>query len=99
MAKKTEEKGEKKSEKKELPKDLTVKLYSPYKVYFNDTSQSVSALNQTGPFDILPGHHNFMTLLEKCEVVIRQNGQELKFKISRGIMHVKKNSVTIFLDV
>lgn len=99
MAKKVEEKVEKKSEKKELPKDLTVKLYSPYKVYFNDTAQSASALNQTGPFDILPGHHNFMTLLEKCEVVIRQNGQELKFKISRGIMHVKKNSVTIFLDV
>lgn len=89
---------DKKLSKEEL-KDLRVKLYSPYKVYFDDVADSVSAVNRTGPFDILPGHHNFLTLLEKCEVVIRQNSQELKFKISRGVMHVKKNSATIFLDV
>lgn len=99
MAKDTKKKSEKEIKESEQTKDLNVKLYSPYKVYFNETADSVSALNQTGPFDILPGHHNFMTLLEKCEVIIRQNGQELKFKIARGIMHVKKNSVTIFLDV
>jgi len=90
---------EPKPKKEELPKDLKVKLYSPYKVYFDDVVDSVSAVNRTGPFDILPGHHNFLTLLEKCEVVIRQKENEQKFKIARGVMHVKKNSATIFLDV
>lgn len=95
-----DEKTQKKPEKEELNlKELKVKLYSPYKVYFDDVADSVSAVNRTGPFDILPGHHNFLTLLEKCEVVVRQKGQELKFKIARGVMHVKKNSATIFLDV
>lgn len=93
------EENKKQSKGSHDPKDLKVKLYSPYKVYFDDIADSVSAVNRTGPFDILPGHHNFLTLLEKCEVVIRQNSQELKFKISRGVMHVKKNSATIFLDV
>ncbi|MEK9196406.1 MAG: hypothetical protein AAB914_03500 [Patescibacteria group bacterium] len=101
MKEDTKPKTDKKEEnqKQEMPKDLVVKLYSPYKVYFKDSADSVSAVNKTGPFDILPGHHNFLTLLEKCEVIIRQPNKAQKFKIARGIMHVKKNSVTIFLDV
>lgn len=100
MAKDTTVKpDEKLNQEQSLPKDLTVKLYSPYKVYFNDLADTVSAVNRTGPFDILLGHHNFLTLLEQCEVVIRNKKNIQKFKISRGIMHVKKNKVTIFLDV
>lgn len=80
-------------------KKLHVKLFSPYKIYFDDQANSVSAESATGPFDILQGHHNFLTLLEPCNVVIRQDTGELKFKIARGVMHVKQNSATIFLDV
>lgn len=89
----------KEKQQQDIPSGLVVKLYSPYKVYFKDSADSVSAVNKTGPFDILPGHHNFLTLLEKCEVTIRQPNKSLNFKIARGVMHVKKNSVTIFLDV
>lgn len=78
---------------------VKVKVYSPYKVYFQDSALSISAVNETGPFDILPGHHNFLTLLSPCELLIRQNDREQRVKISRGIMHVKKDSVTVFLDV
>lgn len=96
---KEDEKDEKQEIQKDIPKDLVVKLYSPYKVYFNDSADSVSAVNKTGPFDILPGHHNFLTLLEKCEVTVRQPNKSQKFKIARGVMHVKRNAITIFLDV
>lgn len=75
-----------------------LKIYSPFKVYFDGDVVSVSAVNTTGPFDILAGHHNFLTLLAPCEIVIRGTTEE-KIKITRGIMHVKADDVVIFLDV
>lgn len=78
---------------------LKIKVYSPFRVYFNDQALSISAVNDTGPFDILYGHHNFLTLLSPCELLIKQDDRDQRIKISRGIMHVKKNQVTVFLDV
>ena len=78
---------------------MHVKVHSPFKTYFDGVAQSISAVNATGPFDILPKHHNFMTLLTPCEVVIRTETNELRTKISRGVMHVKADQVIVFLDV
>ena len=76
-----------------------VKVYSPFHVYFDGDAQSVSAENLTGPFDILFGHKNFMSLLTPCEVVVRSERGEERIKIDRGVMHVRRDKVTIFLDV
>lgn len=78
---------------------MHIKVYSPFKVYFDQDGDSISAVNETGPFDILPRHHNFMTLINPCDLVIRQGGEEKRFRISRGVMHVKADQVIVFLDV
>jgi F-type H+-transporting ATPase subunit epsilon len=79
---------------------MHVKIYSPFKVYFDETALSISAENETGPFDVLPRHHNFITLLKACELVVRQvHGADQRIRISGGIMHVKADQVIIFLDV
>lgn len=81
---------------------MHVKVYSPFKVYFEDDAYSISGVNATGPFDILPQHHNFMTLLTPCELLVKTvNGPspEQKIRISGGLMHVKADQITVFLDV
>lgn len=78
---------------------MHVKVYAPFKVYFDGNASSISAVNDTGPFDILPRHHNFMTLLNPCDIIIHNERGEEKITISRGIMHVKQNQVVVFLDV
>jgi len=78
---------------------MHVKVYSPFKVYFDGEAQSISAVNDTGPFDILPQHHNFMTLLNACEVIVRTSHTEEKMQINKGVMHVKADQVIVFLDV
>lgn len=80
---------------------LHVKVYSPFQVFFDQDATTISGTNATGPFDILPEHHNFITLLEPCELVIGlpQKDKQQKIRISSGIMHVKANKVTVFLDV
>lgn len=85
------------------PKRLTmrVKVFSPTKTYFDEQAVSVSGENLTGPFDILPQHHNFITLLEPCELVMRRGSKQgsQRIKISGGLMHVKADKVVVFLDV
>jgi F0F1-type ATP synthase epsilon subunit len=78
---------------------MHIKVYSPYKVYFDEEGESISAVNATGPFDILPQHHRFMTLLSPCEVVVRSKEREERIRISGGLMHVKEDQVTVFLDI
>ena len=78
---------------------MHVKVYSPYKVYFDQNAFSISGLNATGAFDILPHHHNFITLLQPCELAIHAIDGKLKVKIGGGVMHVKADQVTVFLDV
>jgi F0F1-type ATP synthase epsilon subunit len=79
---------------------LHVKVYSPFQTYYVDTAKSLSAVNQTGPFDVLPEHHKFICLLEPCEVmIVTQAGEERRIKIAAGILHVRSNKATIMLDV
>lgn len=84
-----------------ITKRLTihVKIYSPFKTYFEEEVYSISATNGTGPFDILPKHHNFMTLLNPGDIVVQTPRGEGRIRIARGIMHVKKDKVVVFLDV
>lgn len=99
MAEETKPAAATKSEKSSDSKLMHVKVYAPFRVYFDGQAESISAENDTGPFDILPAHHNFITLLSPCEIVVRNKGKEDKVKITRGIMHVKKDEVVVFLDV
>ena len=84
---------------KKDPKLMRVKVYSPYQTYYDEYATSISSTNDTGPFDILKGHHRFLTLLIPCELIIAGRNGEEKIKISRGIMYVKEDRVTVFLDV
>lgn len=93
----------KSGDKAEQPLDTTklenVKVYSPFRVYYDGEANSVSAVNLTGPFDVLPGHKNFMSLLTEGDIVVRSNKGEERIKTDRGVMHVRRNRVTVFLDV
>lgn len=88
------------SDQKTAASVMKVKIYAPFKIYFDGQSTSVTALNRVGPFDVLPGHHNFISLLEPGGVTVRQPNQpDFKMDVARGIIHVKADEVKIFLDV
>lgn len=79
---------------------MAVKVYAPFKVYFEGEAFSVSAANATGPFDILPRHHNFLCMLVPCTLKVKAADGSLKqIKIHRALMHVKADSVVVFMDV
>jgi F0F1-type ATP synthase epsilon subunit len=82
------------------PSEMQVKLYAPFQVYFDGPANSLSATNDTGPFDVLPHHKNFMSLLKPGNITVRHKGKpDFNLQIERGVLHVRSNKVTIFLDV
>ena len=82
------------------PKDkLNIKIYSPFKTYFDGLADSLSAKNYTGVFDILPMHHNFISLLEPGAITIKTDQGIQEVKIDKALLHVANNVITVFLDV
>jgi F-type H+-transporting ATPase subunit epsilon len=79
---------------------MHVKIYAPFQTYFEGDAESLSAANDTGPFDILPRHKNFMTLLKPCTITVRvPQRPDFNMAVEQGVMHVKADRVTVFLDV
>jgi F0F1-type ATP synthase epsilon subunit len=79
---------------------IAAKVYAPFQVYFEGDAFSVSAVNATGPFDVLPHHHPFLCMLVPCNLTIRTvDGGQKTIKIHRALMHVKADRVVVFVDV
>lgn len=78
---------------------LSVKVFSPYQVFYDGPAESLSGVNRTGPFDVLLYHANFFSLLAPGDIVVNTGYQQLKFPIARGIIQVYQNRATVFVDV
>lgn len=78
---------------------MAVKVYASTKVYFDDVAYGVSAMNEVGPFDILPHHRNFLCMLVPCNLVVHALDGDKTIRISRALMHVKADRVAVFLNV
>ncbi len=80
-------------------KRFKIKIFSPYQIYYAGEAVSLSAANRTGPFDVLPGHINFFSLLTGGTVFLNTGFQRLEFQIVRGILRVNHDDITLFADV
>jgi len=79
---------------------MFVKIYTPYQTYFEGPAHSLSAVNGTGPFDVLPQHKNFMSLLVPCTIKVRTaRNTDFNLPVEQGVLHVKADKVTVFLDI
>jgi len=79
---------------------LQVRIISPKKILYNDRAVSISSTNSAGNFDILPGHANFLTLVENNPILIKKpDNQTLKFNFPLAIIYTYNNRVSIFTDI
>lgn len=78
---------------------LQVIARAPFKVYYEGLAESVSATNNVGSFDILPGHADFFSIINEGEVKIGTEKEVITINISNGIVSVKDNSVMLFLNI
>ncbi len=78
---------------------LNVIARSPFHVYYEGPAEIVSALNKVGPFDVLPGHADFFSVLKPCDVTINTKSEPVIFHINSGIITVRDNEVMLFANM
>lgn len=86
---------------------LSVRIDSPEKVIWEGIAISVSSKNSQGPFDILPHHASFITLVEGGPIEIATpsadgsagGGKKMKFNFDRSILFVRQNQVKIYTNL
>lgn len=83
----------------DAPQTLKVRVLAPTNKLYEGSAVSISARNKVGPFDILAGHANFFSLLTESQVVVNTGTQNLTFPISQGLLKVKNNEATLFIDI
>jgi len=47
----------------------------------------------------LPHHHDFLCMLVPCNIVVETPGGTKTIKVSRALMHVKADSIAVYVDV
>lgn len=78
---------------------LSVKVFSPYHIFYEGAAISLSAINATGPFDVLYAHGNFFSMLSPGRVTVRTDYGSNDIDIESGILKVSDNVVTLFVNV
>lgn len=80
---------------------LTVNARAPFTVYYQGTARVVSANNKVGPFDVLPGHADFFSVLTPGDVTIEtdETSEPVTFHITNGIITVRNNEVLLFANI
>ena len=78
---------------------LQVKIFSPFKTYYEGKAVSVTATNKTGEFDVLLDHANFFSVLEPGEVTVDTGTRKQSYQVDRGVIKVANNVVTLFANV
>ena len=77
---------------------LFVSVKNRKKVFFDGKAKSITSLNLSGEFDILPQHANFVTLIKDYLYIDRGLETEQKIDIKTGLLAVRHNKVDIYLD-
>jgi F0F1-type ATP synthase epsilon subunit len=78
---------------------LNVIARAPFHNYYQGQAMSVSASNQVGKFDILPGHADFFSVMVPGEVIIQTDTDVVNFQISNGIVTVRGDEVMLFVNM
>ncbi len=78
---------------------LKVRINSPDRFLWEGEALSVSSRNSQGPFDILPLHTNFVTILENEKIVINTGKEKVEYTFARSVIYVHANSVYIYTNI
>lgn len=82
-----------------MAKSIRVEVRGRQGLVFSGELYAVSSFNTTGPFDILPDHANFVSMISRKVVLRRADGKVDEINVDNGVIVVEENNVKIFLGV
>ncbi|NMB91931.1 hypothetical protein GYA37_03760 [candidate division WWE3 bacterium] len=78
---------------------LSASIKSKEKILFDGTVRTISSVNERGPFDVLPLHANFITLILNYVILDKGLSTERRFDIEKGVLYVLSNKVDVYVGI
>lgn len=66
---------------------------------FEGDVKSISSVNKKGPFDVLPVHANFITIIRQKLTLHKLDGTNQEMYLDNGVMKVRENQIEVYLGV
>lgn len=78
---------------------LIITIRSKEKLLYSGKGNTVSSENESGPFDVLYRHANFVSLIFHYVIVDKGLSTEASFQMDRGVMYVSSGKVDIYVGI
>lgn len=78
---------------------LTVFVKSTDSVIWEGEAESVSSVNSQGPFDVLPYHSNFISVIENHPIVVRVGREKKEYSFPFSVIYAHSNTVDIYTNL
>ena len=66
---------------------------------FQGQVEAVSSFNDMGPFDVLPRHANFISLIKQAIILHLMDKTEKRIEVTSGVMKVRENNLEVYLGI
>ncbi len=76
-----------------------LKIISPEKIVFNGEVENVTVPGTLGSFEVLNDHAPIISSLEKGHVIYTVNGEKQELEIIGGFVEVKRNEISLCVEV
>jgi F0F1-type ATP synthase epsilon subunit len=78
---------------------MEVAVMAPEGVLFDGKAIALSAINETGKFDILPEHANFISMIKE-KLMLRPDKKHVQeIKLDQGVLMCRNNKVNVFIGL
>ena len=78
---------------------LQVRINSPEKLLWEGEAEWVSSVNVRGPFDILPLHANFISIIHDKSIKIKTDAGIKEYSFANSVIYANKNRVLIYTNI
>lgn len=85
-----------------IPDTFKLTIYDETGMLFSDMVQSIEAVNETGPFSVLSGHTNFISVItgslnENKLVVHLADNSTQEFILQKGVFKMFENEAEVYI--
>lgn len=78
---------------------LKVTIKHKDNTFSEEEVKAISSVNEKGPFDLLPMHENFISIIKDKVILHKTGGGSKQIDLERGVLKIFKNEVHIFLGI
>jgi F0F1-type ATP synthase epsilon subunit len=78
---------------------LHLRVHSKEGILFDGNAMAISSYNNEGPFDVLPEHAHFISIVLKEATIYKNENDKEHLIFGKGVLKIKDNMGDIFIGL